>query len=356
MMRPPCGVWLLHQPERLLRAQEGAGQVDVDDRLPLLEAQVLERDRRRAHAGVVEQQVEPAEALLASSANSAFTDGRVADVGGHGEQPLAPPRRRRRWSRCSASARRPASATCQPAASRASAQARPMPLPAPVTRATLVGLLMVDAPCGEVRASRPRAALEAVGEGEVQRGVEDGRQQQRGRHREPARRAAAARAARATRLRRAARTPARRRTRSARRRANAPLLRQHRDACWRTATAPRPGRPSAPAPARARTAPTAAPARPKRSSTPGLQPRVGERARATSSASALPSASVCISASSAPPSTPSLSQMMTTLAGRVDQRRAGHRAQRRRGRGAAASTKARGVRHAVLQRVARARS
>ena len=38
----------LHQPERLLRAQERAGQVHVDDGLPLLDRQVLERDAGRA--------------------------------------------------------------------------------------------------------------------------------------------------------------------------------------------------------------------------------------------------------------------------------------------------------------------
>ena len=52
----------LHDPERLLRAEEDAGQVDVDDALPLLEGQVLQRDRRRADAGIVEQEIEAAEA------------------------------------------------------------------------------------------------------------------------------------------------------------------------------------------------------------------------------------------------------------------------------------------------------
>src|SRR5205085_7027951 len=33
---PAAGVLALHQPERLLRAEEYAGQVDVDDRRPLL--------------------------------------------------------------------------------------------------------------------------------------------------------------------------------------------------------------------------------------------------------------------------------------------------------------------------------
>ena len=55
---------VLHQPEGFLRAQERAGQVDVDDALPLLERQVLERDAGRVLAGVVEEHVEPAELLL----------------------------------------------------------------------------------------------------------------------------------------------------------------------------------------------------------------------------------------------------------------------------------------------------
>ena len=47
MIRPPRGVLALHEPERRLGAQERAGQVHVDHRLPLLEGQVLERHRRR---------------------------------------------------------------------------------------------------------------------------------------------------------------------------------------------------------------------------------------------------------------------------------------------------------------------
>ena len=47
---------------RCWRAQERAGQVDVDHRLPLLVGQLLERHWRGAGAGIVEQQVEPAEA------------------------------------------------------------------------------------------------------------------------------------------------------------------------------------------------------------------------------------------------------------------------------------------------------
>ena len=52
---------ILHQPERLLRAQKRAGEIGVDDLAPFLERHVLERQERRVHAGVVEQHVEPAE-------------------------------------------------------------------------------------------------------------------------------------------------------------------------------------------------------------------------------------------------------------------------------------------------------
>ena len=54
----------LHQRIGALRAEERAVEVDVDDRLPLLVGQLFEGDRRRADAGVVEQQVEPTEGAL----------------------------------------------------------------------------------------------------------------------------------------------------------------------------------------------------------------------------------------------------------------------------------------------------
>src|SRR5204862_51836 len=54
---------VLHTLDRFLRSDEGAGQVGVHDRLPLLEGQVFHRDRRRADAGVIEEEVEPSERL-----------------------------------------------------------------------------------------------------------------------------------------------------------------------------------------------------------------------------------------------------------------------------------------------------
>ena len=63
-IRPPRGDLALHDPERLAGAEEGAGQVRVDDVRPLLDGELLERDGRSADAGVVEEEVEAAEAGL----------------------------------------------------------------------------------------------------------------------------------------------------------------------------------------------------------------------------------------------------------------------------------------------------
>jgi hypothetical protein len=74
----------LHQHERLLRAQEDGGQVDVDDGLPLLHRELLERDRRRAGAGVVEEDVEAA-VLLLDGGEERLDGGRIGGVGRHDE-------------------------------------------------------------------------------------------------------------------------------------------------------------------------------------------------------------------------------------------------------------------------------
>ena len=85
MMRPPRGVCAFISLHRLLRAQERAGQVDVDDALPLLERQVLDRDGRRADARVVEQDVEPAERRVDAREKRPHRQ-RIGDVGRHGER------------------------------------------------------------------------------------------------------------------------------------------------------------------------------------------------------------------------------------------------------------------------------
>jgi hypothetical protein len=54
---------VLHHAERFADAVERAVQVGLDHLLPLLDRQLVDRHRRRAHAGVVEHQVHAAEAL-----------------------------------------------------------------------------------------------------------------------------------------------------------------------------------------------------------------------------------------------------------------------------------------------------
>ncbi len=51
---------VLHDPERVLGAQKRSGQVGVHHGLPLLEAEILKIHRRCAHAGIVEEHIEPA--------------------------------------------------------------------------------------------------------------------------------------------------------------------------------------------------------------------------------------------------------------------------------------------------------
>jgi hypothetical protein len=75
----------LHDPYRLLRAEKRAGQVRVDSRLPLLVREVLQRDRGRAAAGVVEQDIqatEDAPGLVEQRAHR----GRVGHVGADRER------------------------------------------------------------------------------------------------------------------------------------------------------------------------------------------------------------------------------------------------------------------------------
>ena len=88
MMRPPRGVWRLHQPNRALRAEKGAGQIGVDDHLPLLVGQILHRNAGSVHAGVVEQEIEPAELLLDGGEQRGDRIG-IADVAAMGEASAA---------------------------------------------------------------------------------------------------------------------------------------------------------------------------------------------------------------------------------------------------------------------------
>ena len=70
---------LLHQPERVLRAEERPGQVGLDHGPPGLGVEVLERDGRRVDAGVVEQEIEAAKAIL-DLAEERGDRLRVADI------------------------------------------------------------------------------------------------------------------------------------------------------------------------------------------------------------------------------------------------------------------------------------
>ena len=54
----------LHDADRFLGTDEGAGQVHVDDLLPGLDRQILHVDGRGTHAGVIEQHVEATELVL----------------------------------------------------------------------------------------------------------------------------------------------------------------------------------------------------------------------------------------------------------------------------------------------------
>ena len=71
----------LHHAHRLLGAQEGAGEIDTHDRLPLREGQILDRHGGRAHAGIVEQHVQAAELVLDLGEHGLHLVG-VADIGG----------------------------------------------------------------------------------------------------------------------------------------------------------------------------------------------------------------------------------------------------------------------------------
>src|SRR5664279_341192 len=177
MMRPPRGDWLF-----IIR---NASCVQRKTAVRLMSTTVFHCSTVRSSSG---SGGAPVPALLKSrssrpkalrvAAKSALTAaGSVASVGTASALAASLPAAERVAS--SASARRPARATCQPASSRASAEARPMPLPAPVTMATL---LFIDATPGRsgptscIRRGR-RCALfgEAAAEGEPEARVDHGR-------------------------------------------------------------------------------------------------------------------------------------------------------------------------------------
>ncbi len=124
-----------HHPDRLAADQEHAAQVDADQPVEVggagLQQRLLDQD-----AGIVDQDVEPAEARQ-NSVEHRDDLGLVGDVdlgrerlpaaGGHGSATSSI----RSWSA------RSAIATRQPSAASARAMARPMPLAPPVTSARL---------------------------------------------------------------------------------------------------------------------------------------------------------------------------------------------------------------------------
>ena len=83
-----AGILGLHQPDGLLRAEKRAGEVDQDDGIPLLERQVLHRNTGGVDAGVVEQQIEPAELLADLREETADFLG-LAHIGRDGEHRAA---------------------------------------------------------------------------------------------------------------------------------------------------------------------------------------------------------------------------------------------------------------------------
>ena len=121
-----------HDPERGTGAEERAGHVEVDDLAPLVDVDLVDLDRAAAAARVVEQQVEAAEPLH-DRVEDLVDRFRVGDIAGERVDPLRPLR-----EFLSGSARRPTTATVQPAPASAVAQAAPIPVPPPVTIAMLV--------------------------------------------------------------------------------------------------------------------------------------------------------------------------------------------------------------------------
>ncbi|MDQ0764494.1 hypothetical protein QF027_007129 [Streptomyces canus] len=128
----------------MLHTEEHPGQADPDDTVPLVLRDVRGRRDRLLDAGVVERRVQSSERLdgVAQGRRDVVFTG---DVAGEGQCPAARFLDDRAVSR-SPSAERSARATRAPARAKATAVVRPMPEPAPVTKATLpvqVALLTV---------------------------------------------------------------------------------------------------------------------------------------------------------------------------------------------------------------------
>ena len=160
---PAARVLRLHHPERVLGAQEGAGEVGVDHRLPVGQVDLVER------AGRAEQcrRCSPAGQGVPSGPGRGEERGhrrRRGHVGRDGQgrapRPAGLPARPRRGRLGQRAARRPASATCQPAPSRARAMLRPSPELAPVTTATRMATLFLGKTVLGDDGDRPPAGLD----------------------------------------------------------------------------------------------------------------------------------------------------------------------------------------------------
>ena len=83
----PAALWLLrlHRSECLLGAEETAGEVRVEDRLPLLDRELVQRRRCAEDAGVVEQQVNSCERIARPREQVPHSAG-IGDVGRHDER------------------------------------------------------------------------------------------------------------------------------------------------------------------------------------------------------------------------------------------------------------------------------
>lgn len=77
-----------HQPEGRACAQENAGDIGVDHIFPTIHGQFVHGNRGRIHTGVVEQQVQPAEAPFDVVEQGLYAFG-VPNVCGHGQRLLA---------------------------------------------------------------------------------------------------------------------------------------------------------------------------------------------------------------------------------------------------------------------------
>ena len=82
MIRPAARILVLHNSEGRLGAEEGAGQVDGNDLLPLFVFEVFQQHGWRSGPGVIEQYIESAKALFCLGEQRGNGLG-IADVGGY---------------------------------------------------------------------------------------------------------------------------------------------------------------------------------------------------------------------------------------------------------------------------------